>query len=758
MPPRPVVEAKTKTAQGSSALTTGVPAATNDGWLLLTLEQAGLLTTTQSKDLERAGAGGIWSATVKGGFLTDQQILGAVSSRFKVPIADLGAIDMRVSSLIPESVARKYQVIPITADDRTIRIATSDPHDFTLEQTLAFVAGREVVLQAASPTAIAVLLTDIYNPDIAISRLVVGLDRGKVEAVQPAAKRVATGPPPIDTPLTRLVDAMISEAVREGASDIDAEPSAHGMSIKYRIDGIVQEVMRLPAASGPMLVRRVKIMAKLDVADPLRSHNGQAEIRVDGRQVGLRVSTVPGQRGEKVVIRILDEANLQATLNDLQLLPSELDQFRQMLGTREGIVLLTGPAGSGKRTMLYAALNQLRNDGRTIVNAQDPARCEAGGTSAAGAGASALSNALRSGSGEDSDVILIGEICDASTAATMIQAGSSGHLVLATLETDDAPSAVLQLRHLGVDDSKLGPALRGIVAQRLVRRLCRSCATPSPIDDLPMEARPTGADASLKRAVGCKACGGTGYKGRMPVLEVLSITAGIAALIGEGALPEVLVEAARASGMRTLWDGCLARMWRGDTSYAEARRVLGERHEGRPAVAAGPVPASEITLPTASKLAQAGSPLAAQAGPPAPARQPETEPVPPLKSGAGVRVLIADDDRQMRRLLRSVLEHDSYEVVEAADGLEALELVDSRPFDLMILDINMPRLDGLGVLEELRARVVTSSIPVIVLTSLGDDTETRVFDLGAQDFLRKPVQPASLQARVRAVLRRSQLA
>jgi CheY-like chemotaxis protein len=294
---------------------------------------------------------------------------------------------------------------------------------------------------------------------------------------------------------------------------------------------------------------------------------------------------------------------------------------------------------------------------------------------------------------------------------------------------------VIRLRDLGADAFKLSAVLKGVVAQRLVRRLC-TCAEPITVEQLPPEARPPAGHpaATPKRAVGCKACGGQGFKGRVSVLEIMPVDETVARLVQEGALPPELVKAARPLGMRTLWESAIERVWSGQTTLEEAVRVIGEQVQEDGTAVDEPA-AHPSTVPET-----------VQAVVPTPA---------PGKPAGKLRVLVADDDAQMRRLIKMILEREGYEVVEGTDGLEALDALDRHPVDLMILDVDMPRLNGLGVLEELRARVRTSNVPVIVLTARTDDTEARVLDLGAQDFLNKPVQPQSLLARVRAVLRRA---
>ena len=412
------------------------------------------------------------------------------------------------------------------------------------------------------------------------------------------------------------------------------------------------------------------------------------------------------------------------------------------------MLLVTGPTGSGKTTTLYAALNQLKTGKVNIVTVEDPVEYDLSGVSQIQVNEAqglTFASALRSVLRQDPDIVLVGEIRDFETAKTAIQAGLSGHFVLSTLHTNDAPSAIIRLRDMGVDGFKIASVLRGVLAQRLVRRVCPHCATPVAAADLPPDARPPASwpgEVKLVRADGCKRCGGTGYRGRMGVVEIMPVDEQVARLIDGGAMPDQIAAASRRLGMQSLWESGLDRMWQGLTTLEELVRVLGERvHDDgstqpdRPSVMLVPeqVRAAVVEAerrpdrPTASRADGAAAPL---------------------------RVLVADDDAQMRRLVRAVLEREGMLVTEAADGLDAVDLVAQKPFDLIILDMDMPRLDGLGVLEELGASVSTAQIPVIVLTARSDETESRALDLGAQDYLTKPVRPTALTARVRAVLRR----
>ncbi len=718
----------------------GNPAALSDGWLAQPLMDAKVLTRDQVDEVEQSGEPALWSAAVKRQWTTDDVVLQTLAVAFRVKIADLSLADPRIATLLPENVARNHNVLPLSADDRKIRLATSDPRNYDAEQVVGFMTGREIEFLVAAPEPLQRKLDEVYRPERSIERILTRLDPAQVETVDETV--VEAKDPVLDAPVAKLVDAMISDAVREGASDIHAESEEGATVVRYRVDGVLREVMRLPASAGLSLVRRAKILAKLDVTDPLHPHDGRAAMRVDGQAIDLRVSTIPiARRGEKVVIRILDQTNLRSNISDLGLVKAEMILLTRLLGYREGLILVTGPTGSGKTTTLYAALNQLKTGKVNIVTVEDPVEYDLGGISQIQVNEAqglTFATALRSVLRQDPDIVLVGEIRDLETAKTAIQAGLSGHFVLSTLHTNDAPSAVVRLRDMGVDAFKIASVLKGVVAQRLVRKVCPACAVEVPLSEFPADARPPAEWSEpvvLRRAAGCKVCGGLGYKGRLAILEIMPVEETVSRLIDAGQTPDQIGQAARKVGMQTLWESGLTRAWQGLTTLEELVRVLGER-----------VAEDGTTLPNRASVMlvpnQIRAVVAAAAEPAEPA--------------AGKPwVLIADDDPQMRRLVRAVLERECYQVREAGDGLDALDMLEQQRFDLVILDMDMPRLDGLGVLEELRASVSKASIPVIMLTARTDDTESKALDLGAQDYLTKPVRPTALSARVRAVMRRA---
>jgi type IV pilus assembly protein PilB len=707
-----------------------------DSWLAPYLVEAGLVAEADIRIIA-AAAPTLWEGMITTGRATDEVILEMLSQRFKIPRADLTLSDPRAVTVVPEVAARRHQVVPMSLDGRSVTLATSDPRDLTAEQALGFITGRTVMFSIASPAGIAEKLDELYRPENAINRLLKGLAPSNVEVQAALAAAADDKDPALEAPMTKLVDAMITDSVRAGASDVHAETEGGYVVVRYRVDGILREVMKLPEAAGPALVRRVKIVSGLDVTNSMTPQDGRSTAKVDGVAVDLRVATAPvARRGEKLVIRILNKSNLKASIPALALPPEEEEVLMRMLGHREGMLLVTGPTGSGKTTTLYAVLNHLKTGKVNIVTVEDPVEYDVDGISQMQVNeaqgftfATALKSVLR----QDPDIVLVGEIRDLETATIAIQAGLTGHFVFSTLHTNDAPAAIVRLRDMGVDSFKIGSVAKGILAQRLVRRLCERCAEPMDLADVPAEARPPAGYTGVyepKKLVGCKTCSGSGYKGRVAVLELLPIEGNVPHLIETGAPLNEIIEASKPFGMRTLWESGLSRFWMGVTSFDEVRRVLGD---------------SSVSHSETESV------------PSAPAGRMGRPPRLPGDGDTNATILLADDDIQMRRLVRSVLEREGFTVVEAADGLDTLEAIDTQDIDLLLLDHDMPRLTGIGVLEELRARVSTAALPVIMLTARTDDTEMLALELGAQDYLTKPVQPRSLVARVKAVLRRRQM-
>lgn len=760
----------------------------SDEWLVATVQS--LLPEGQLDALRPASDANqvsLWETLVERRVATNEQIVALLAARFRLRVADLSQMDAHAKEGVPESLFRRFNVIPLRMTDAFLEVATANPFDIDAEKMLAFASGREVRMLLGSPSKIREKLDELYRGnEEAVQKLLGGLGDAEVEQLESEPTDLGASAEEASTaPIVRLVDMMLADGITSRASDIHVEPVDGGVVVRYRIDGVLRQVMKIPRSAGVPLISRIKIMSGLDIADRRRPQDGRARVAVNGAPVDLRVSTLPASYGEKVVIRVLNAKATVLTLESLGMFVEEREVIASLLTHKEGIILVTGPTGSGKTTTLYSALRMVQSEGVNIVTVEDPVEYRMGENivqvqvheKAGLTFASALRSILR----QDPDVVLVGEIRDRETSQIAVQASLTGHLVLSTLHTNDAPNAVTRLVDMGMESYKIASALRGIVAQRLMRRLCPICRQESG-DAIPTRLRkyiPEG--ARLSRAVGCPECAMTGYRGRFSIVEIMTMSPELERLIGSGATADKIAAAARANGMRSLWDSGLRHVVEGDSTLDELLRVTdvpfeegGTRRSGPqpalPATAGAPgAPAPPVPPPAAMSASGVLDPPTAP--PPVPSKRhsmaeggislsfdlleeaPPSEPTHPR--GQGRCVLLVEDEDQLRRVMKDILEREGFRVAEARDGAEALDEVDRHAPDLIMLDLNLPRIDGYTVLEKLRARPQTSQIPVIVLTAKGDeDNEVRVFQLGADDFMTKPFRARALSARLEAVLAR----
>jgi len=746
-----------------------------DEWLLPTLEPlvdgAGLAELRDSTEW-------LWEGAVRRGLITDTQILSALSTRFRMAIADLSMVSSSARDLVPEALARRYRIVPLSVSDTTLDIATADPNDLDCERTLGFVTGKTVRMMLASPSALLQRLDELYQPENTVDKLLEGMGSSvDIQSISETGEDLADfdlgSEKASARPIIRLVDHIIAEAITQRASDVHLELQEGGVQVNYRIDGVLRSALSLPRAVGVPLVSRIKIMSGLDITDRLRPQDGRARVAVNGNRIDLRISTLPASTGEKVVIRILDSTTNVLLLESLGVVGDDLGRVKDLMNLREGIVLVTGPTGSGKTTTLYAALRNIQAKGVNIVTVEDPVEYKLKGIVQVQVNEKAgltFAAALRSILRQDPDVVLVGEIRDRETATIAIQAALTGHLVLSTLHTIDAATSIARLLDIGIESYKIGAALKGVVAQRLVRRLCNSCKQLSD-DTLSPRLRqwiPEG--STIYKAVGCLDCAHTGYRGRHAIMEVLATDSEVERRISAGESPDRIAEAGRANGMRSLWESGIIHVLKGDTDLDELARVVEVPSDGpgrrRGQSALEPIPRPPTprhTPPVRGRGTSGSSPAVSSA--PAPGARPTSllpgetfelvDDEEPAEKGAGQTILLVEDEGPLRAVMKDILERDGFRVIEAADGIEALEEIDHAAPDIVLLDLNLPRLDGFGVLTRLRSRPNTSNIPVVVLTARGDEeNEVRVFEIGADDFLTKPFRARALTARIRALLRR----
>ena len=763
-----------------------------DEWLIATLES--LVAPDAMEHLRSIVQESYWEAAVRAGVLQDADLLKALAARFRMRVADLTMVSQQARELVPEALARKYRIVPLSVSDSILEIATADPYDLDCERTLAFATGRTVRMAMASPLRITERIDELYRPENMVDKILEGVqskyDLQAVNEAQQADDANIALDKAQERPIIRLVDHIIAEGIGSRASDIHIEPEEAGVAVRYRIDGVLRQVMALPRPAGVPLVSRIKIMSGLDIADRLRPQDGRARVAINGVRIDLRVSTLPASNGEKVVIRILDNRTTVMSLDAMGLAPDEVERIQNLLQSREGIVLVTGPTGSGKTTTLYSLLRQVQTGGVNIVTVEDPVEYRLQGIVQVQVNEKAgltFAAALRSILRQDPDVVLVGEIRDRETATIATQASLTGHLVFSTLHTNDAPSSVARLIDIGVESYKVAAALKGVIAQRLLRRLCTTCREPL-LEDPPERLTkwiPKG--TQLYRSVGCPACATTGFRGRVAITEVMTTTPEVERRIAAGESVDRISEAAREGGMKSLWDSGMYHVCRGVTTIEELMRVVEQPSEsGRQsgayrvsgAVAAprtsGPAP---VITPSAPQPAAGTSTAAGGAAATAPSSGTQTPSSPQRKfpthqlageaftllehvdrpaAEANPRILLVEDEENLRRVLRDILTRSGFSVIEAADGVEALDQIDRAAPDIVVLDLDLPKLDGYGVLRRLRSRRETASLPVLVLTAKGDeDSEVLVFEFGATEFLSKPLRPRALSARIRSILKRS---
>jgi type II secretory ATPase GspE/PulE/Tfp pilus assembly ATPase PilB-like protein len=778
-------------------------------WLTHVLRRAGVEGADGLALDPGVPAGEAWMTACEVTGLSLDELSHHVADYFRLKVASVDAGEPTALKLVPEKVARQYSVFPLREDNRHLTVATSDPTNFAAEQTLGFISGRKAVFEVAPPPYILDALNGSYSGDGVIESLLSRIDEAiansvtLVESEDPDAMSEAQVE---EAPVIRLTNLILRDAAVNGASDVHIEPGAQGGTVRFRIDGVLRNYMRLPLPVLVRVVSRIKIMGNLDIADNWRPLDGRSRIMVEGRPYDLLISTVPTRGVEKVVLRIL-KGGQASKLSEIGLPPWELGRLRQLLSYRDGIVCVTGPTRSGKTTTLYGAIREIATGEVNVMTLEDPVEYELPGitqiqveTKRGATFAGALRAILR----QDPDVILVGEIRDQETAEVAFQAATTGHLVLATLQANDAVSVVARLLDIGLDRPSIAATLRGALAQRLLRRVCDECGEPirgEMTDDEIRLAKQYNLRPPI-RSVGCRRCGETGYRGQLPVQEVLVMNTALADMITAGATNSELYNTAVAAGMRPLMYVGLERVRAGDTTLKELDRVLGleaedEADSEQPArkeparatpqvateAAAGHAPDPEpaeveeqsliesFDLPHGSAYlpASEAANLIAAASEASLQREPRPElhasqpapsppPIRPLVdvSGGG-SILVVDDDPEDRLLVRTILKKEGWEVEEARDGDEALKrLSGAVPFDLVVLDLEMPNRDGRQVVAALRES--GNQVPVIVLTGSPDPAdEYRLMEGGADDYLRKPLDPPRFLARVRAALRRARM-
>lgn len=549
-----------------------------------------LITTDQLKkaiDEQKKSGGRLGYNLTKLGYITEKDLTGFLSRQYGIPTIDLSTheVDHEIVKLIPEDVAQKYQVIPVSRTGSTLVVAMADPSNIFAIDDIKFLTGYNVEPLVASDASIKTAIEKYYEASEmgGLEGVLTEFDEGEMEVVQDEEevdlsdlKKAVE-----DAPVVKLVNLILTDAIKKGASDIHIEPYEKTFRVRYRIDGVLHEVMKPPIKLKNAIVSRIKIISQLDIAERRLPQDGRIKLKLSkSKEMDYRVSVLPTLFGEKVVMRLLDKSNLQLDMTKLGFEQKALNDFMSAIHRPWGIVLVTGPTGSGKTTTLYSALSDLNKISENISTAEDPVEFNLLGINQVQIHEDIGLNfaaSLRSFLRQDPDIIMVGEVRDYETAEIAIKAALTGHLVLSTLHTNDAPSTVNRLLNMGIEPFLVSSACNLILAQRLARKICKDCRTKMPsaekvLIDLgvpPAEA----AKMEVFKGSGCATCGGTGYKGRIALYEVMPFSETIKELVLNGASSSEIKRAAIREGMKTLRMSGVTKVGEGVTTIEEILRV-----------------------------------------------------------------------------------------------------------------------------------------------------------------------------------------
>lgn len=693
------------------------------------------------------------------GLASEDDVARTVAKGLGLEFVNLGETGPPAESdrCLPAAFCRQRKVLPLGAQGRSLRLAMADPLDHSTIQDVEFKTSKWIVAVVASETAIMDMLNDLFPEEIKEAESARQFDlmasvtpEGELEAsrdenyevLDPAELAKDVQLPPI----VRLVNLILTDAAKSGASDIHIEPQEEALLVRQRVDGMLRDVLKIPKHLQLSVVSRLKIISGMDIAERRKPQDGRSRLKVQQRKIDLRVSSLPTNYGEKIVIRLLDSANARIEMSQLAFSEDHLRRFQELLSRPQGMILVTGPTGSGKTSTLYASLNWVKSPVKNIITVEDPIEYQLLGvnqmqinTKAGVTFAAGLRSILR----QDPNIVLVGEIRDQETAGIALEAAQTGHLILSTLHTNDAPSSISRLIDLGIEPFMVASSVCGILAQRLTRRVCKACAreTTPAAETLEKIGRATTLPATARwmAGAGCDECGQSGHRGRVAIHELLVITDELRDLISRRAPEHQLREAGKRAGMRSLMEDGIDKAAEGLTTLEEVLRVA-PPDEAKPGTGASslagrtPMPRPAPAVPSPSQSSVPGS----------------------SASGARIKVLVVEDSPTVVTVLKYFLENDGFEVLVAEDGDAGFALARSARPDVVVSDLNMPGMDGIALTKALREEPETRETAIIILTSeTSVESESKGLEIGADDYLAKPVEPKRLAARIRALIGRA---
>ena len=764
--------------------------------LLRFLQRQGRVSAAEAVRLEQLVVQGGLSVNEvldREGVIAERDLAVLLAGTLRLPLIALASfpLDSEVTRAVKERIATKYEIVPLRLEEQVIEVATANPLDLDALRAVEFAMGRRVQPSVATRAEVREALTHAYRLEESLEQFLKTVPSAEALAVieledtggdlRKAAQDAQL------PPVVRLADIVMVKAIKSGSSDIHLEPCLDGVAVRYRIDGALEERFRFPKWVQNPLIARFKVLAQLDITERRVPQDGRIQVKYLNGTVDLRVSSLPAQHGEKITLRILDATRGVKTLDELGLSPTDLQHVRDAIMHPEGMVLVTGPTGSGKTTTLYALIQEIRSPTVNIVTIENPIEYQMKGVTQVEVNQKqglTFAGVLRSILRQDPDVILVGEIRDQETARIALQAAQTGHLVLSTLHTNDAAATVTRLLDLGIEPYVIASSLNLVIAQRLIRRVCTACSAPyEPPDESRRLLRLEDYRRGFRRGLGCPECRQTGYAGRMGVYEVLPISPTISQRIEAGTGESAIRQQARAEGCPTLLEHALGKLSGGMTTAEEVLRVVQinenlrcpscqeeveERFTVCPhcstvlrALCGGCGKAlnpSWVTCPHCGARITGGAPTAVAPPSPVTTPAPPSSVAPPASAVRSFKALVVDDDPDLRGIVRVLLERSDLglTVMTAQDGFEALSLIEIERPDVVILDLAMPGLDGFDVCRRLRGNALTANVPILMLTAK-DNSESvmRSFREGADDYVVKPCRGEELIARIRRMIERT---
>ncbi len=655
-------------------------------------------------------------------------ILIAYAEFFNVKYSD--NIDMdTIDNILPANFIKERNILPISVNKNKIELGISNPFDIDTVKDIEFITGMDVEMHLLREEEIKRILDNLL-PANAIE--VDNIEENTIEilgetAVDENIRNVDLKNLAYQPPIIRLVNIIIIEAIRKGVTDIHIEPQKAFLLIRFRMDGHLQTYAKLSSKLAQSIISRIKIIAKMDIAERRKPQDGSLSLVVEENEVDLRVNTIPSLYGEKCVIRLLDKSKFDISLANLGYNKESELLLKQMTSKPYGIIFVCGPTGSGKTTTLYSLLRELKTTEKNIITVEDPIEYKIEGITQVQVhekGGVTFPSALKAILRQDPDVILIGEIRDNETAKIAVQAALTGHLVLSTIHTNDALSVFSRLISMGISANLVADSVIGVVAQRLVRKVCPYCGTVEQADSELIESKGLiSSGFSHVQVSGCSKCSGTGYHGRTVVYEMINLDEQLKEMILESKSKQTMFRYITDKGSDPMAVTALKKVLNGATTLEEisnAVNLTGLRIENE-----------HVVWP------------------------PVTETMKQSVYSDNQRILIVDDSKTVRMMLKPVLESEGFDVAEAEDGYDCLQYLKSNTADIIIMDLMMPKMNGFETLKVIRETEGISSIPVIMLTTKSElENELKSFDLGVDEFLPKPIMPDKLLARVKRISQR----